>query len=55
MLTVVILFISISLALSFLGELTGTFSEHHKKTDYIETVWNALLLLAWAYVIRRLT
>ena len=55
MLTIVILFISISLALSFLGELTETFSEHRKKTDYIETVWNALLLLAWAYVVKTLT
>lgn len=55
MTTIAVLFISISLALSFLGELTETFSEHRKKTDYIETIWNALLLLAWAYVARRIS
>lgn len=55
MTTVVILFISISLALAFLGELTETFSSERKTTDYMETIWNALLLLAWAYIVRRLT
>ena len=53
MTTIAVFFISISLALSFLGELTETFSNKSNKTAYIETIWNALLLLAWAYIARR--
>ena len=55
MLTIVILFISISLALSFIGQLVETFASKPAPSDYIETIWNALLLLAWAYIIKTLT
>ena len=55
MLKIAIMFISISLALTFIGQLTETFSEEKKTTDLVETIWDALILLAWAFVVKTLT
>lgn len=51
MLTIVKWFIAVSLTLQFLGSFVETWdnTKPAAATDYIETIWNALIILAFAY------
>ena len=54
MLNVCVWFLAISLAIQFLGGFAETVKENVKATDYVETLWNALALLAFGVIIQNL-
>ena len=45
-------FLAISLIIQFLGGFAETVKEKAKATDYIDTIWNALVLLAFGVILR---
>ena len=54
MLNVCVWFLAISLAIQFLGGFAETVKENVKATDYVETLWNALALLAFGIIVQNL-
>ena len=47
-------FVALSLGIQFLGGFAETVKEKAKATDYIETLWNALIMLAFGIILRDL-
>lgn len=47
-------FVALSLDIQFLGGFAEVVKEKAKATDYIETLWNALVMLAFGVILRDL-
>lgn len=54
LLNLAILFITISILIQIAGSFISTIGKDSKPTDYLETIWDTLILLAWAVVIKNL-
>ena len=54
LLNLAILFISITIVIQFFGSFVDVIQGDAQATDFIETIWNALVLLAWGIIIRNL-
>ena len=54
MVNVCVWFVVLSLGIQFLGGFAEVTKEKAKATDYIETLWNALVMLAFGVILRDL-
>ena len=54
LLNIAILFVLITVIIQFFGSFVDVTRKTTKSTDYIETIWNALVLLAFGIILRNI-